>query len=233
MERIMADVKATRRYDSSRRAVQARENRAAVLVAARELFLSGGFAATTVAAIATRAGVSVETVYKGFGGKPGLVRALCEEAFAGDGPVPPQVCSDLLQATEVDARTIIRGFGTLSTEVAPRVAPIQLLARDAAATDPEMAALYTEMQDQRLERMTQNAQNLAAAGHLRDDITVEHAGQVMWTYSSSEVYELLVRRRGWPLERFGAFIADALIAALLPPELTTGRSTASSSCPSA
>jgi AcrR family transcriptional regulator len=213
----MAEVKATRRYDSSRRAVQARENRAAVVAAAGELFLSGGFAATTVAAIAARAGVSVETVYKGFGGKPGLVRALCEEAFAGDGPVPPHVRSDRMQATETDARAIIRGFGTLSTEVAPRVAPIQLLARDAAATDPEMAGLYTEMQDQRLERMTHNARNLAAAGHLREDITVAHAGQVMWTYSSPELYELLVLRQGWPLERFGAFIADALISALLTP----------------
>ncbi len=213
----MVQVKATRRYNSSRRAVQARENRAAVLAAARELFLSGGFAATTVAAIAGRAGVSVETVYKGFGGKPGLVRALCDEAFAGDGPVPPHVRSDQLQAAGHDARTIIRGFGTLSTEVAPRVAPIQLLARDAAATDPEMAGLYTEMQDQRLERMTHNAHNLATTGHLRDDITVAHAGEVMWTYSSPELYELLVVRQGWPLERFGAFIADALISALLPP----------------
>jgi AcrR family transcriptional regulator len=213
----MAEVKATRRYDSSRRAVQARENRAAVLAAARDLFLPGGFAATTVAAIAARAGVSVETVYKGFGGKPGLVRALCDEAFAGEGPVPPHVRSDRMQATEREARAILRGFGALSTEVAPRVAPIQLLARDAAAADPEMAGLYTEMQDQRLDRMTHNARNLAAAGHLRDGITVEHAGHVMWTYSSPELYELLVVRRAWPLERFGAFIADALIAALLPP----------------
>lgn len=213
----MADVKSTRRYDSSRRSQQARENRAAVLAFARELFLSGGYATTTVVAIAARAGVSVETVYKGFGGKPGLVRALCDEAFAGDGPVPPHVRSDRMQATERDARTIIRGFGTLSTEVAPRVAPIQLLARDAGVTDPEMARLYTEMQDQRLERMTHNARNLAEAGHLRQDITVEHAGHVMWTYSAPELYELLILRRGWPVTRFGSFVADALIAALLPP----------------
>ena len=218
----MGQVKTTRRYDSSRRAVQARQNRAAVLAAARELFLSAGFAATTVAAIAARAGVSVETVYKGFGGKPGLVGALCEEAFAGDGPVPPYVRSDRLQATESDARTIIRGFGMLSTEVAPRVAPIQLLVRAAAATDPEMADLYTEMQDQRLDRMTHNANNLARGGHLRADITVAHAAQIMWTYSSPELYELLVLRRDWPLERFGAFIADALISALLPVEHPDG-----------
>ena len=39
----------------------------------------------------------------------------------------------------------------------------------------------------------------------------------MWTYSSPELYELLVVTRGWPLERYGAFISEAMIAALLPP----------------
>jgi hypothetical protein len=28
---------------------------------------------------------------------------------------------------------------------------------------------------------------------------------------------LLVLRRGWPAERYGTFIADAMIAAVLPP----------------
>jgi hypothetical protein len=44
----------------------------------------------------------------------------------------------------------------------------------------------------------------------------------MWTYSSPELYELLVLGRGWPTERYGAFIADAMIAALLPAPLATG-----------
>jgi hypothetical protein len=74
------------------------------------------------------------------------------------------------------------------------------------------------MDTSRLTRMTSNARNLAEAGHLRDGITVEHAGEVLWTYSSPELYELLVLGRGWPAERYGTFIADAMIAALLPPE---------------
>jgi hypothetical protein len=71
--------------------------------------------------------------------------------------------------------------------------------------------------------MTRNARNLAAAGHLRHDITVEQAGEVMWTYSSPELYELLVVTRGWPPERYGAFIAEAMIAALLPPNPPAAR----------
>jgi hypothetical protein len=65
--------------------------------------------------------------------------------------------------------------------------------------------------------MTSNARNLAEAGHLRHDITAEHAGEVMWTYSSAELYELLVLNRRWPLRRYSAFITEAMIAALLPP----------------
>jgi hypothetical protein len=81
-----------------------------------------------------------------------------------------------------------------------------------------MAGLRAEMDTSRLSRMTSNARNLAEAGHLRDDITVQDAGEVLWTYSSPELYELLVLNRGWPAERYATFIADAMIAALLPPQ---------------
>jgi AcrR family transcriptional regulator len=206
-----------RRYDSPRRAAQARQTRTTVIGAAQRLFLRGGFAATTITAIATEAQVSAETIYKTFGGKPGLVRAICEQALTGEGPIPAETRSDHLQMTEPDPRTIIRGWGTLTAEVAPRISPILLLLRAAAATDPEMAALRAEIDASRLRRMTHNARNLASAGHLRDGITTEHAAEVLWTYSSPELYELLVINRGWPAGSYGAFIADAMIAALLPP----------------
>jgi AcrR family transcriptional regulator len=213
----MAPVKPRRQYDSARRTEQARQTRAAILEVARRLFLRDGFAATTVAAVAAEARVSVETVYKAFGGKPGLVRAICDTALAGEGPVPAEARSDHLQLHESDPGNIVRGWGELTVEVAPRIAPIVLLVRSAAAADPEMAGLLAEIEAARLSRMTGNARNLAAAGHLRRDITVEQAGEVLWTYSSPELFDLLVIKRGWPAERYGAFIAEAMIAALLPP----------------
>jgi len=218
MDRNRAPVKSRRPYDSRRRQDQARQTRDAILEVARRRFLAEGFAPTTITAIAADVGVSVDTIYKGFGSKPGLVRGICERALAGEGPVPAETRSDALHSTERDPRAIIRGWGALTTEVAPRVAPILLLIRDAAAADPEMARLLAEMDDQRLDRMTHNARGLAEAGHLRNDITLEQAGEIMWTYSSAQLYELLVVIRGWPLERYSAFLADAMIAALLPPE---------------
>ncbi len=223
MDRNRSLVKQKRRYDSIRRREQARQTREAILEVARTLLLRDGFGPTTIGAIAAGAQVSVETIYKAFGGKAGLVRAICEQALAGAGPVPAETRSDALQAAERDPRDIIRGWGRLTVEVAPRVAPVLLLVRAAAAADPEMRSLRTDLNAQRLERMTHNVRNLANAGHLREDLKVERAGEILWTYSSPELFELLVLDRGWPLDRYGDFIAEAMIAALLPPETSARR----------
>ena len=66
--------------------------------------------------------------------------------------------------------------------------------------------------------MTINARALLHAGHLRPGITPAEAADILWTYSSHELYELLVIRRGWSAERYGRFVAQALIAALLPAQ---------------
>jgi AcrR family transcriptional regulator len=208
-------VKQKRTYDATRRQERARENRDNVIAAAERRFLRDGYGATTIAAIAEDAGVSADTVYKSFGGKPGLVRAIRARALEGEGPVPAEQRSDELQARAPDGRRILEGWGALTLEVAPRVAPILLLIRGAAASDPEVMALLEEMDADRLRRMTANARRLRDAGHLRAGVTVARAADVLWTYSAPELYELLVLRRGWAPARFGRFISDAMIAALL------------------
>jgi AcrR family transcriptional regulator len=217
MERKSAAVNIRRRYDSSGRRERARQAREQIAGIAEDLFMSRGYAATTVAAIAAEARVSVETIYKSFGGKPGLVRAIVEQGLAGAGPVPAEQRSDQIRDTEPDPRRILTAWGAFVTEIAPRTAPVLLLARDAAASDHELAALLDEVSAARLERMTVNARALADADHLRSGITPAEAADVLWTYSSPELYELLVLRRGWSAEHYGRFVAQAMIAALLPP----------------
>ena len=220
MEQKSAAVNTRRRYDSSGRRERARQTRGQITSIARELFLSGGYADTTVAAIAAAAHVSVETIYKGFGGKPGLVRAIIEQGLAGDDPVPAEQRSDRIRDTEPDPRRILTAWGAFTVEIAPRVVPIFLLARDAAVSDPEVAVVVDQISAARLERMTVNARGLARAGHLRPGITVEQAADMMWACCSPELYDLLVLRRGWSAERLGQFIAEALDGALLTPQET-------------
>ncbi len=214
MNRRTADVKQTRSYDTSRRQEQARQNRTRVIDAAERLFLRDGYRVTTVTTIAASAGVSPDMIYKSFGGKPGLVRSIRDRALEGEGPVPAEHRSDELQAQETDPQEIIEGWGAFVAEIAPRAAPILLLIRDVAATDTEVRALREEMDTDRLRRMTVNARRLGDAGHLRPGITLAQAADVLWTYSSPELYELLVLRRGWTPKRYGRFVADAMIHAL-------------------
>jgi Bacterial regulatory proteins, tetR family. len=182
---------------------------------AQRRFLRDGYGSTTIAEIADDAGVSVDTIYKSFGGKPGLIRAMAARALLGRGPLPAEQRSDELQSRERDPRKLISRWGVFVTEIAPLAAPITLLLRDAAGNHPELRPLIEEVHADRLRRMTDNARRFAAAGHLRPDVSVAEAANVMWTYSSSELYELLVLRRGMPLKTYGRFVADAMIAALL------------------
>ena len=209
------DVKSRRGYNATLRTAHARRNRDRIVDVAERLFLSTGYGSTTIGAISDEAGVSVDTIYKSFGGKPGLVRAIRSRALRGEGPVPAEQRSDELQAREPDPRRIIEAWGKFVTEIAPRTSPLLILIRDAARTDPELRGLLREMDADRLRRMTENARRLHAAGHLRSGITIARAADVMWTYSSPELYELLVTRRGMPLKRYGNFVAEAMVNALV------------------
>ncbi len=192
-------------------------NRLVVLGAAEDLFLANGYAATTIDAIASAAGVSAETIYKVFGNKPGLVRAIHDRALAGDEEAPTERRSDQMRAREPDPYRVVENWGTLATEVMPRVAPVLLLVRSGAATAPALAELWEQLEKQRLRRMTELGRYLADSGHLRSDRTAADARDVLWAYTSPELYERLVLRQGWPLKRFGQFVSEGIAAALLPP----------------
>ncbi len=215
MGRTAAAVKEKRPYDASGRREQARRTRDAIIDAAERRFLRDGYPTTTISAIAADASVSPDTIYKSFGGKPGLVRAIRIRALEGEGPVPAEQRSDEMQARATTGRQIIEGWGRLTAEVAPRVAPILLLVRTVAATELDGQDLLDEMDADRLRRMTANARRLRAGGHLRTGVSLAQAADVLWTYSSPELYELLVMRRRWTPSRYGRFIADAMIDALL------------------
>lgn len=214
----MGRVKGKRRYNSSGRAEQARRSRDGVLREAERLFLERGYASTTVPAIAAEAGVSVETVYKAFGGKAGLVRAIYDRGLIGTAAVPAYQRSDEMRARESDPTMIMREWGLFTAEVAALVTPIRLLIRSASATDPEMATLLDDSDAERLDRMLHHARFLHERGYLRDDVTVTEAADILWTCSSAELYELLVLKRDWSPQRFARYVTEFMIASLLPDQ---------------
>ncbi len=216
----MDAVKRTRRYDSSGRAAQAVRSRSAILDAAQRQFLERGYVSTTVGSIAREAGVSVETVYKALGGKADLVRAIYERGLTGRRQASAYERSDEMRERETDPHKILRYWAGLIAELAPEVSPIRLLMRSAAASDPDLAQVLKESDDERLQRMRHNARFLARRGYLRAGVTSTEAADVLWACTSAELYELFVVRRGWSLRRFERFVGDFMVAALLPPEPT-------------
>src|SRR5947199_6241957 len=76
--------KTKRRYDSPRRREQAAATRSEILDAAQRLFERHGYAATTMAAIASEARVALKTVYVAFETKSGVLRALWNMLVRGD-----------------------------------------------------------------------------------------------------------------------------------------------------
>jgi AcrR family transcriptional regulator len=207
-----------RKYDSSRRREQARETRRAILDAAQDLFLERGYVETTMAAVADAATVSVETIYKAFANKAGLIKAVFDVAIVGDDEPIPMLERDLVRRirAEPDPRRQLRIYGEHLAAAGPRTSALQLLVRGAAVSDREAARMWDQMLAERLTGMTQFARELHDKGNLRPDISFEEARDVLWTYNSVELYDLLVLQRGWTDERYGRFIVDALIAALLP-----------------
>jgi AcrR family transcriptional regulator len=178
--------------------------------------LRDGYAATTVAQIAADAGVAPKTVAKQFGNKPGLVKALFDVALVGDDDGGALEERDPIIAIhdEPDPRRKLQLYGHALAAMLPRTAPIQMLMRDSG--DPVLASVWAGIKAGRLAGMTNLANNLAAGGHLRPGVTAEDARDVLWTYSSPELYQLLVVERGWTSDRYADLVATGTAASLLP-----------------
>jgi AcrR family transcriptional regulator len=207
----------TRRYHSPRRAEQAAQTRHAVLAAARDLFVSNGYAATTVAEIAREARVAVDTVYATVGRKPALLREVLESAISGsDAAVPPEQREYIARArAAASARDKITAYVTGLVEIQSRLAPVFLALRDAAGSDPESAALWKEISDRRATNMRRFAADLRGTGDLRTDLTDDDVADIVWSMNGTEYWVLLVGERGWSRERFAAYLIDAWSRLLL------------------
>ncbi len=201
---------ASRRYHSPRRAEQAAATRAAVLAAAREAFVGNGYAATTVADIARRARVAVDTVYATVGRKPALLRAVLETAISGTDEAVPAADRDYVARVRAasSATEKIKTYVDALVAIQARLAPVYLALRDAAATDPDSAALWTEITERRARNMRDFAADLRSTGELRNDVSDFDIADIVWSMNGPEYWVLLVGERGWTHERFAIYLVD-------------------------
>ncbi|MFL6167327.1 MAG: hypothetical protein ACJ710_13675 [Ornithinibacter sp.] len=101
--------------------------------------------------------------------------------------------------------------------MAPHVAPLATLHRDAAANTPRARSLLTEVEHTRLQRMRDNARALIATGDVRPGLSRRDVTDILFAVSAPEIFELLVNRRGWSSDRFARFQRETIAGALLVP----------------
>lgn len=194
-----------------RRQAQARATRRRIVEVAAELFVAQGYSATTFAQIATNAGVAVQTVYFHFQNKRTVLAGVVDMAAVGDDE--PVALLDRPWVAQMrsapDAERAVAIWCEQSAAIFARVTPILRIVRDAATTDPDMAAQWHTNQQQRRAAHSMLAKHLADRDALRPDITVEHATDVLYALISLELYVLLTTDCGWTPDRWQEWTTKA------------------------
>jgi AcrR family transcriptional regulator len=214
---VKGGVSGRRGYTSPRRAEHAAATRRAILASARDLFVANSYSSTTVADIARRSGVAVDTIYATVGRKPAVLRELVETALSGTQQAVPAEQRDYVGRISAAGGALdkITIYAHAITAIQQRLAPIFLALRDAATSDADCSALWSEIAERRAANMRLFARDLRSTGDLRDDLSDEQVADIVWSMNASEYWVLLVGERKWSPEQFRDWLVDAWSRLLL------------------
>ncbi len=194
---------AKRSYNSSRRALQAAQTRDEVLHAAMALFPETGWAGTTLAAIAERAGVSVETIYNGFGSKKGLLRATMDAAVVGDtDAIPFTERPEVLRLAGGAFEDRVAHGAAVVAGIHERSAGVWQAIVEAASADAEVDRWRLELEQGR--RVDVGRSIELVLGQAPDDQLVT----MLWVLYSPETYLKLVTDSGYTREAYESFLVE-------------------------
>ena len=206
-----------RPYRSPLREDSARRTRRLIVGAARDLFLSRGYAATSLADIARVAEVARPTVFAAFGSKAALLRQVLDHALAGDdAPVPVADRPWFRPVWEAtDPAGVLDAYAEVCTLIAGRAAGAFEAVRRAADVAPEVAELWESLQRNRRAGARMVIDHAMAVGPLRQELDAERAVDVLWLFNDPALYAALVGQREWPADAFRTWLSDQMRAALL------------------
>jgi AcrR family transcriptional regulator len=194
---MSGDVK--RPYRSAVRDRQAQRTREEIVDAARELFVSRGYAATSIDDVAARAGTARRTVYA-IGGKPELMKLAYDTAIAGDHEDVAMIdrpAADLIRA-ERDPVAAIHRYLDMALGINERVSRVHAALR-AAAGDERIRALYEEVQQSRYEVAVRLVASFADRG--AQIVRRDTAADVLWALIDPGLYHAFRHDRGWTAEQ--------------------------------
>lgn len=197
-----------RTYRSKLRAEQAARTRSAVVTAARQLFESQGFAATTVAAIAAEAGVSAQTIYASFGSKAALARAIVDqmEESAEAGTWRERI------AAEQEPERVLAAFAQWTRALFEASSPSLAIAQEAAA---ELTELARQGDQHRRRALASLLERLDQTGALRPGLPLTVAVDRAWIVTSIQTYVHAVEGCGWSPDAYAEWLAETLATQVL------------------
>jgi AcrR family transcriptional regulator len=210
-------VKSHRPSEGAGRQARTRRTRAAVIEAARTLFLERGYAATTIEAISDLSDTPQATVYRLFSSKLGILKAVLDVSVVGDDEAVAMVDRPQVRAllSDQDPKNQLAGFAALLHELMARVAPVHRILADAARSDEDAATLLAELGRQRQEGQRRIARSVARSSDRRPGLRQRDAADIIHALASPEVYGLLVFDRGWSGDRYENWLSAILIDQLL------------------
>ena len=216
----------TRRVSRQREAGAAtrRETRQRLLAAAGSEFAERGYAAATVTRIASRAGVSVQSLYNDWGNKRNLLQAVLETALTGDadaplkpGQPPTAITATLSPDDAADPRRLVAHLARQYRLLAERAAVGWQTYRDAAATDPDIAADWQRLNEMRREAFHAFLARVPGTA-LRPGLSPAIAADTAWAIASPETHHQLVRQAGYSYDELEEWVRTTLSAALFPDQ---------------
>jgi AcrR family transcriptional regulator len=203
----------------TRRRERAEATRRRVVEAANRLFVERGYRATTIESVADAADVSVETIYKRFGNKAGLLKAAREVAVAG-APEPdafftfPSAPIDEAISAASGQEARLRTLAELSSRRLERLAPFHRMLRNAGTGDAELAEFVADDHVSRRESQRANIRFIAKEKPLR--LGVEKAADTYSALANPDVFLLLVDQFGWSAQTYRTWLAESVARLLLP-----------------
>lgn len=193
---------------------RAQLTRQRICEAAKELFLTRGYTATTITEIARAAGVAHQTVYFTFGSKAAVLSAILDVEIVGDAQDVPLL--DRPEVTRIRRTTDPLGrlqrVVALACDVTQRLAPVYEIVRSGAA-DAEIRDLLDRHEQQRWQTLRSLAGLLES--DLPAEVDVDEATDRLYALLSHEVLWLLVQRRGWSASRWRTYITEQAARQLL------------------
>jgi len=205
--------------DYPRRRKRAQATRARVLEAARALFVDRGYVATTIDAIARHADVAPETIYASFGNKRAMLAAIVDLAISGgaaDTPVMSQTWVHDLR-DEPDPQRRVATLAGNGRAILERRHAIDEVVRSAAASDPDIAAMYQAGKEQRYAGQRELVRMVIGDASLRPGMDLDTASDLVYAVGSPETYRSLVIDRGWTGERFERWYGETIAGILFAP----------------